>query len=96
MPTGKQAGEKERAVKRFRVVLLALTLAFSLAPTSGALANPGRRGASVVDGAARFQIITPTLIRMEYDLQCRRPQPQAAAVLGAHHALGPGDPHRPP
>jgi hypothetical protein len=66
MPTAKQAGEKERAVKRFRVVLLALTLAFSLAPTSGALANPGRRGASVVDGAARFQIITPTLIRMEY------------------------------
>ena len=53
-------------MKRVRVMLLALTLAFSLAPTSGALANPVRQGASVVDGAARFQIITPTLIRMEY------------------------------
>ena len=86
-------------MKRVRVMLLALTLAFSLAPTfGGALANPVRQGASVVDGAARFQIITPTLIRMEYaadgrlrgppDLQCRRPRRHAAAVLGAHQRSG--------
>src|SRR3954468_22438919 len=42
--------------------MLALAFGFS-APAS---AHPVRHGASVVDGAARFQVITPTLIRMEY------------------------------
>ena len=45
---------------------LTLTLGLLLAPVSGAVAHPIRHGASVVDGATRFQIITPTLIRMEY------------------------------
>lgn len=58
-------GERAR-VGALAAALLLLTLAFSLAPASGALAHPVRHGASVVDGAARFQIITPTLIRMEY------------------------------
>src|SRR3954452_21106937 len=33
---------------------------------AAAAAHPAHAGASVVDGAARFQVITPTLIRMEY------------------------------
>ena len=78
---------------------LTLTLGLLLAPASGAVAHPTRHGASVVDGAARFQVITPTLIRMEYAADGRfedRPtfnaiarDRDAAAVFGAL-APGPG------
>ena len=43
-----------------------LTLVLLLLPASGARAQPVRTGATVVAGPARFDVITPTLIRMEY------------------------------
>ena len=43
-----------------------LTLVVLLLPASGARAQPVRTGATVVAGPARFEVITPTLIRMEY------------------------------
>src|SRR3954453_7866673 len=62
--TGSGRGE---TVKRVGVLgALALVFGVWLVSASAALANPVRRGPSVVDGAARFEVITPTLIRMEY------------------------------
>ena len=63
---GRVAGLGRGGRQATGIALALLTLGLLLLSASRAQAQPVRAGATVVDGPARFEVITPTLIRMEY------------------------------
>jgi Glycosyl hydrolases family 31 TIM-barrel domain/Glycosyl hydrolase family 31 C-terminal domain/Domain of unknown function (DUF5110)/NPCBM-associated, NEW3 domain of alpha-galactosidase/IPT/TIG domain len=48
------------------VAALTIAITAALAAPAGAVAAPGHSGGVIRDGSARFEVLTPTLIRLEY------------------------------